>query len=160
MFSPASTGSSGSSRIKMLSKDPERYKAQGMADLATHVNNHKGPCRLFDNFDLEIMAKAFRRADLQRVTEQKALKEGVLHVIQNFEYPEDWYIVPMAFEKMKQSNHRPFADIIGDMVKTGSIRITDAADLAVEEVLDWEAKNQDTRRGNAYNMEGNRCIAN
>lgn len=69
-------------------------------------------------------------------TEQKALKEGVLHVIQNSEYPEDWYIVPMAFEKMKQSNHRPFADIIGDMVKTASIRITDAADLTVEEVLD------------------------
>ncbi|TGO42987.1 hypothetical protein BHYA_0004g01140 [Botrytis hyacinthi] len=163
MFTPTSTGTSGSSRIEMLSKDPERYKAQGMVDLATHVNNYEGPCRLFDNFDLEIMAKAFRNvlsADLQRVTEQKALKEGLLHVIQNFEYPEDWYIVPMAFEKMKESNHRPFANIIGDMFKTGSVRITDAADLTVEEVLDWEAKNQDTRRANAYNVEGNRCIAN
>ncbi|KAF7895229.1 hypothetical protein EAF00_007043 [Botryotinia globosa] len=147
MFSPTLTGSSDSSRIKMLSKDPERYKAQGMADLATHVNNYKGPVNVL-------------RADLQRVTEQKALIEGVLHVIQNFEYPEDWYIVPMAFEKMKQSNRRPFADIIGDMVKTGSIRITDAADLTVEEALDWETKNEDSRRANAYNMEGNRCIAN
>ncbi|KAF5870070.1 uncharacterized protein Bfra_010217 [Botrytis fragariae] len=153
MFSPASTGSSGSSSIKMLSKDPERYKAQGMADLATHVNDYKGPCRLFDNFDLEIMAKAFRnvlRADLQRV---KALKEGVLHVIQKFEALEDWYIVPMTFEKMKLSNHRPFADIIGDMVKTGSIRITDAADLTVEEVLD------DTRANNAHDVEENPCVA-
>ncbi|TGO24497.1 hypothetical protein BPAE_0101g00150 [Botrytis paeoniae] len=92
-------------------------------------------------------------------TEQKALKEGVLHVIQNFEVPEDWYIVPMTFEKMKPSNYRPFADIIGDMVKTGSIRITDAADLAVEEVLDWEAKNQDTRANNACNVEENPCVA-
>ncbi|KAF7951464.1 hypothetical protein EAE96_006773 [Botrytis aclada] len=135
----AELSSSDSSRIKMLSEDPERYKAQGMADLATDVNNYKGPCRLFDNFDLEIVAKAFRNAltaDLQRVTEQKALKEGVLHVIQNFEIPDDWYILPMKSDEIKPSNHRPFADIVGDMVKAGNIRITDAADLTVEEVLD------------------------
>ncbi|TGO84435.1 hypothetical protein BPOR_0505g00080 [Botrytis porri] len=149
--SQAESSSSGSIHSRLPSEDPDRYKTQGIADLATYVNDYKG-CPIFEDFDFETMAQAFQdilRADFRRVTEQKALKEGVLHAIQHFEVPDGWFNLPKIIENMEPSHHRPFADIIGDMLKTSSIRITDAAGLTVEEVLDWEAKNQDTRADNA-----------
>ncbi|KAI9644886.1 hypothetical protein NHQ30_006913 [Ciborinia camelliae] len=115
-----------------FSKYRMKRRIDAMADLATQL-------------DLRRTLKE----DSEHLANRKAFEDGAFQVVQNFKIPNEWDKLSLKENEKKPSDHRPFADIIGDMVETGEIRITDVVNLTMEEALEWESKRLSATAENA-----------